>query len=117
MTSRDPVRWLALVAALLVLDVSITFENVWPTPAVSWHGGLSIELAVGLLALSIARRWRGFPSRQLIAVLSVVWILLAIGRYADVTAPALYGRDVNLYWDLRFIPDVVAMVTRVAPLW
>jgi hypothetical protein len=34
-----------------------------------------------------------------------------------VTAPALYGRDVNLYWDLRFIPDVVSMVTRVAHPW
>ena len=33
------------------------------------------------------------------------------------TAPALYGRDINLYWDLRFIPDVAAMVTRVAPIW
>jgi hypothetical protein len=46
-----------------------------------------------------------------------VWTVLVISRYAEVTAPALYGRDVNLYWDLRFIPDVVAMVTRVAPIW
>jgi sulfatase-like protein len=34
-----------------------------------------------------------------------------------VTASALYGREINLYWDARFIPDVVAVVTRVAPLW
>ncbi|HZW53604.1 MAG TPA: hypothetical protein VFF00_06200, partial [Candidatus Elarobacter sp.] len=56
-------------------------------------------------------------SRRLIAWISSVWVLLVLGRYADVTAPALYGRDINLYWDLRFIPDVVSMVTRVAPLW
>jgi hypothetical protein len=29
----------------------------------------------------------------------------------------LYGRDINLYWDLRYIPDVAAMVIRAAPLW
>ena len=49
--------------------------------------------------------------------LSAFWLLLVAGRYADVTAPALYGRDVNLYWDLRFLPDVAAMVTIVAPRW
>ena len=31
-------RWLhgvALVAAVVLLDVSLTFHNVWPTPAIS----------------------------------------------------------------------------------
>jgi hypothetical protein len=46
-----------------------------------------------------------------------VWLLLVLGRYAHVTVPALYGRDINLYWDLRYIPDVVAMGVRVAPIW
>jgi hypothetical protein len=73
-------------------------------------------MAVFVLAVVLARRWF-HPSRAALACLSAVWTALVIGRYAEVTAPALYGRDVNLYWDLRFIPDVVAMVTRVAPLW
>jgi hypothetical protein len=47
-------------------------------------------------------------------VWAAVWVALAIGHYADVTAPALYGRDVNLYWDLRYLPDVAAMITRAA---
>src|SRR5688572_10478084 len=49
--------------------------------------------------------------------LSVAWLFLVLGHYAAATAPALYGRDVNLYWDLRFVPDVAAMVVRVAPWW
>ena len=32
-------------AAVLLLDASATFENVWPTPAVRWAGALSIECA------------------------------------------------------------------------
>jgi hypothetical protein len=110
-------RWITLSAALVLLDASLTFENLWPTPAVRWHGALSIELVVCLLAMAIVCRWWGPPSRAAIGWLSAIWSALVIGRYAEVTAPALYGRDINLYWDLRFIPDVVAMVTRVAPAW
>ena len=36
--------------------------------------------------------------------------MLIVGRYVDVTAPALWGRDLNFYWDLRFLPDVAAML-------
>jgi len=110
-------RWAALCAAVLFLDVSLTFTNVWPTPAISWHGALSIELAVCLIVLACAARWFRSPSRAMLAALSALWLMLVVGRYAEVTAPALYGRDVNLYWDLRLMPDVAAMVTRVAPWW
>ena len=110
-------RWIVLVAAIVVLDASLTFENVWPTPAVHWRGALSVELAVCVLGLGIVSRWSRPPSRAAIACLSAIWTLLVVGHYAEVTAPALYGRDINLYWDLRFIPDVAAMVTTVAPWW
>jgi hypothetical protein len=108
-------RTIARVAiALAILDAAVTFDNLWPTPGIRWTGGVSIELAVCALALAAlgvrAGRWTT-------AALGGLWALLALGRYAEVTAPALYGRDVNLYWDLRFIPDVAAMVTKVAPWW
>ena len=81
-------------------------------------GELSVELAAFVLLLLIASalvrcRRRAPRSRWL----SVLWVLLVIGQYADVTAPALYGRDINLYWDLRYMPDVASMLVRVAPLW
>jgi hypothetical protein len=110
-------RAIALVIAAFFLNASITFENLWPTPAIRWSGGLSIELAIALLLIASVSRRAGPPARYAPACLSAVWIILVLGRYAEVTAPALYGRDVNLYWDLRLIPDVAAMATRVAPLW
>jgi hypothetical protein len=109
--------WIAPAAALFLLDASLTFTNIWPTPAITWRGGLSLEFAICVLALCAAAMGNDVHPRRLSAWLSALWLLLVAGRYADVTAPALYGRDINLYWDLRFIPDVVAMVTRVAPLW
>ena len=110
-------RWAALAASVILLNASLTFHNVWPTPAIYWKGELSIELAVSLLALALAQRWLGSPSRRLVRWLAVVWLVLVVGRYADVTSLALYGREVNLYWDLRYIPDVAAMLARAAPLW
>ncbi|HEV3058031.1 MAG TPA: sulfatase-like hydrolase/transferase [Vicinamibacterales bacterium] len=110
-------RWAALLAALLVLDVSLTFDNVWPTPAVQWTGGISLELAACVLVLAAVAAWRGALWNALAGWLGGLWMVLAAGRYAEVTAPALYGRDVNLYWDMKLIPSVVRMVTSVAPAW
>src|SRR5690349_5950377 len=97
-------RWLhgfALVAALLLLDVSLTFHNVWPTPAISWRGEISVELAayiIGCALLTTRLRSRSISSTAL-RWITVVWIFLVVGRYADVTAASLFGRDINLYWD------------------
>jgi hypothetical protein len=110
-------RWLVLVCALALLNASLTFSNVWPTPAVEWTGALSIELAAGVLGLVVTRRLFGSPSRGLLHALAVVWLLLVIGRYADVTAPAIYGREVNLYWDVRHLGAVVAMMGSALSPW
>jgi hypothetical protein len=110
-------KLLALVAALVLLNASLTFQNVWPTPGVRWDNTLSVELAACVLLLIVVGRWLGRPSRAALRWIAVLWVVLVLGHYADVTAPALYGRDINLYWDLRYMPDVAAMVVRVAPSW
>ena len=109
-------RLLGVTAAVILLNASVTFENVWPTPSIRLGRTVSIELCVVMLAMMRTRpaaraSWRAIPW------LSAVWVALILGRYAQVTAPALYGREINLFWDLRYVPDVVAMVTNVAPLW
>ena len=110
-------RRLALAAALFLLNASLTFRNVWPTPAVRWRGDLSIELAVCVLALAAASRWLGPLSRLAISFLAAVWTILVVGHYAEVTAPALYGREVNLYWDLGHVSGVAAMLATAASRW
>jgi Sulfatase len=105
------------VCALALLNASLTFRNVWPTPGIEWTGDLSIELAVFVLGLALASRGFGAPPRWLITWLAGVWLLLTIGRYADVTAPAVYGREINLYWDVRHMGAVVAMLATAVPPW
>ena len=51
-------RLLPRVLAVLCLDVAVTFRNWYPTPAVTWYGELSAELAAVLLLLAVAP-WLG----------------------------------------------------------
>jgi hypothetical protein len=110
-------RWIGLVLALLLLDASLTFYNLWPTPVVTWWGELSLELAICLAVMALVARRSAPPSRRAIAWLSILWVVFVLGRYAEVTAPALYGREVNLYWDSRHLSAVVQMLFRVASVW
>lgn len=108
---------LRVLVALLLLNAALTFHNVWPTPGVSWSGDLSVELAIALLLAAGLERWRSGVSRRLVRPAAAIWLLLAFGRYVSVTAPALWGREINAYWDLRFVPDVAAMLARAARPW
>jgi hypothetical protein len=111
------VRWVGLVVALLVLNVSLTFTNVWPTLGIRLNADLSIEAALCVFGLVLLRRWRGEPTRVLLRWLAGLWIVLVVGRYAEVTVPSLYGRDINLYWDVRHMTSVGAMFGVVAEPW
>jgi hypothetical protein len=104
------------VCALALLNASLTFRNVWPTPAVAWTPDLSIELAALLVGVALATRIGRLPP-ALVGWLAAFWMLLVIGRYADVTAPAIYGREINLYWDLRHMGAVIAMFATVVSPW
>lgn len=108
---------LPLGAALFLLNASLTFVNIWPTPAVTWTGHLSVELAVVVLALGLVHARRRAPSALTLRLLTCAWLALVLGRYTFVTAPALWGRELNFYWDLRFLPDVFSMLAHAAAPW
>ncbi|HEU4618587.1 MAG TPA: hypothetical protein VFV10_11120, partial [Gammaproteobacteria bacterium] len=121
--AKAMLRWVGLAAALWVLNFALTFHNLWPTFWITTHHELSIEIACFLLALFVlgeARQRRGATARLprvAVTLLAVVLLLMTIGRYAEVTAPALYGRRINLYWDGRYLPNVAAMMVDVVPIW
>jgi hypothetical protein len=110
-------RAIGLGVALALLNTSLTFGNVWPTLGVRPRGGVSIELCFFILVMGLLIRGFGHLSSRLLAAITATWMILVFGRYIQVTASALYGRELNLYWDSRFIPGVVVLTARVAPLW
>ena len=65
-------KLIALVAALFLLNASLTFQNVWPTPAVRWGNELSVELAGCALLLIVVGQWLGRPSRAALRWIAVL---------------------------------------------
>jgi hypothetical protein len=105
--------WSTLAAALVLLNASLTFVNVWPTPRIGWGHAFSLELALCVLLFAVAHRWASGLAR----ILPVLWVGLVAGHYLDVTAPGLYGREFNLYWDSQHLGNVAAMLAAAAPWW
>ena len=60
---------MVLALALAVLNFCLTFENVWPTLWIEPTRGLSIEVALLVLALALGAERFGPPSRRLLALL------------------------------------------------
>jgi hypothetical protein len=112
--SADWRAWLLAAVALVLLNASLTFANIWPTPKIEWANALSLELALVVLLLALSGRYRPWLGRR---VLPACWIVLVVGHYFDTTGPALYGREFSLYWDSPHILNVAAMFTRVSPWW
>ncbi|OFW34979.1 MAG: hypothetical protein A3F70_04540 [Acidobacteria bacterium RIFCSPLOWO2_12_FULL_67_14] len=108
--------WPLLVLSLLLLNASLTFENVWPTPKIRAPRELtlSVELAVCVLLLAVAHRWAG---RLVQRALPALWVLLVAGHYLNVTAPGIFGREFNLYWDSQHLGNVAAMLAWSTPWW
>jgi hypothetical protein len=113
-TDRSVPHWAVLVFALALLNAALTIVNVWPTPLVRLSGDVSLELVAAAAALALV--WRAIvPRRTAVArVLAAVWVALLVGRYADVTAQSMWGRPINLYWDVPHLPSVAAMFAAVA---
>ena len=114
---RRGISLLLTIPALLLIDAALTFENVWPTPAIRWTGDVSVELAIGVLAMAIAAHWFRGISPVGVRILAILAAVLVVGHYADVTSQALFGRPINLYWDSRHLANVGAMFALVAHPW
>jgi hypothetical protein len=94
----------AVVFALLFLNAALSFSTWWPTPGIVLEARIAPEF-VGLWVVLFALvAWRGVLSPRLVALVAALYLLLVLGRYLDVTVPSLFGRPVNLFWDLPQIP-------------
>jgi hypothetical protein len=118
--NRHLSRWLVatkIVLALLILNFLTTFVNVWPTPFVRPDTRIGPEfLALWVVLLTLVAVF-GRIGRGMIAVLTGLFLLLAIGRYVDVTVPAWLGRKLNLYWDAPQLPKFLEVASQSFTGW
>lgn len=112
---------LALAAApafaLLLLNALLGFDLWAPTPIVWPQALVAPEFVVLWLALLAAVAWRGVPSPRLLSALTAIYLLLVLGRYADVAVRQWFGRTLNLYWDVPQIPRFLLVAARDWPAW
>lgn len=113
-------RWPQAVqglAALLLLNALLSFGPWWPTPGIVLQAQLAPEfVGLCLLLLWLAAR-QPEPSPRRLWLVSAGVLVVVLGRYADVTAPSLFGRPVNLYWDLPQLPRFLWVTAQDHPLW
>ena len=84
--------------ALLVLNAFLSFSTWWPTPFVVPDARIAPEF-IGLWVLVLVLvSWRGRVGSGGLRAITLGYLLLVLGRYADVTVPALFGRPINAYW-------------------
>ena len=106
-----------LLLALIFLNSTLCFSAVWPTVYVLPDLGISPEFVCLIMLLSAWSAIFGKPSAKALAVISTIYLLMAVGHYADVVVPNLLGRPVNLYWDIPELPRFMWVSIQGLPLW
>jgi hypothetical protein len=110
-------RVLMVLLAAVLLNTLLAMRNWWPTPAVLPDARLAPEFVALWLLLLAALAWRGGLSDRALTWLAVGYLGMVLGRYFDVTVPALFGRAVNLYWDGQQIPTFLWVSARDYSWW
>lgn len=103
--------------AFALLNTLLTFENRWPGFGVRYMPRLSYELCLALALLMAWVAWRGRLSARAASALAVGFLALVVVRYADVTAPAVLGRPVNVYWDGRHTGELLQLAAQTLSPW
>ena len=106
-----------MLLAVAGLNVALTLQNVWPSLWVRPTAELSVELFAIVLVLGFAAAWRHDLGKRVQWLVTVLLFLLVLGRYAEITSHALFGRPINLYFDLQHLPRVIAMTAGARSAW
>lgn len=120
MPSTPASRWLLalrVAVALLLLNALTSFVNVWPTALVRPDARIGPEFVALWVILLVLAALYGRIGRRAIALLTGLFVLVAVGRYADVVVPAWFGRKLNLYWDARHLPRFLEVASQQFSWW
>lgn len=109
---RRALRLSQSVLALLFLNFLTTFGNLWPSALIVPGARIGPEF-IGLWVLILALvALFGHVGRRASLFLTLLFVLISIGRYAEVTMPALMGRPLNLYWDAPQLPRFLSVASQ-----
>ena len=105
-------RGLCIALPLLLLNALLTLVNPGPTPWPVLTARIAPELC---LALLLAAGWVAWRGRAPLRTLALATALLVAVRALEITAAALFGRPLHLFWDGRHLGQMLAM--HGTPAW
>jgi hypothetical protein len=103
----------ALVFLLALFTPASEAEN--HRPILDLRPALEILVLAAVLALLGVAGWR-LP-RLLRALLALALLLIALLHLVDALMPGLFGRQLDLYWDLGLTPSVIGLFYESAGFW
>jgi Sulfatase len=103
--------------SLLLLNAMLSMTNLWPTPFVKLDARIAPDFIFVWCALLVWVFFKRVYPQLGLRLFTLVFFLLVLGRYFDTTAPALFGRAINLYWDGLQVPRLIWVMFREQPLW
>jgi hypothetical protein len=109
--------WLVGLLAFLLLNASLGFNNIWPTPAIKPDARLAPEFVWFWVFLFLVVRYTGRVRPSVLTICALAFTSLIVGRYVDVTVPSLFGRPLNLYWDGNQLPRFLSVASQSFPAW
>src|SRR5690606_24077600 len=83
-----PARLRQLALGLVFLQLALTFDNLWPTPAIVPRLALSLESLALSLVLVLAAQYAPAARKRIVTLVALAATALACGRYVEVTIPA-----------------------------
>jgi hypothetical protein len=85
--------------------------------AIEWRPSAELAGLVFLIALTALARPQFVTKRGTAIGLAFLVIVAALINLAEAAIPALLGRDLNLYWDLRHLHSLFGLARESAGLW
>lgn len=114
---RRALRLSQSLLALLFLNFLTTFGNLWPSALIVPGARIGPEfVALWVFILALVALF-GHVGRRASLFLTLLFVLISIGRYAEVTMPALMGRPLNLYWDAPQLPRFLSVASQDLSGW
>ncbi len=77
----------------------------------------AVEIMILIGAVALLRLCRLRLPAPLRYVLAALVFLAGLLNFADAVMPAAYGREIDLYWDLRLVPGLIGLSVKSAGLW
>src|SRR5438876_4039668 len=110
-----------LAASLGMLALAVLFlpsrNSVTHALAIEWRPSAELAALFFLVAMAALAAPRFAARRAPAIALALLVTAAALLNLADAATPALLGRDLNLYWDLRHLPSLLGLARESAGWW